>query len=128
MKVQTLKLFNVSHPLMMTETLSLLGHKYAEALPFSWQFTSDLSEANVLLWDGIITKKNKARMEDILKQVESGKILLLLGESTTLYENSKEVEKLNINEDQCVIASGWSVLPEDLLCAFETCYKKLNHV
>lgn len=123
-----LKLFNFSHPLVHTEWLSLLGDKYSSALPFKLEVVDSPASAQVILWDGIITAKNKAYVEKMLSGEGTNPIFLLLGESMTLVESNPEVELVDRSKLQYVEIPGWNVLPEELLNAFQSCYQKLKHV
>ncbi len=123
-----IKIFNFSHPLMTTEVLSLLGDKYVSSLPFSWEFSKDYDQSDIVMWDGVMTPKNNDIVEKILGDVKSGKVLLLLGESQTLHKDRPGVKILNTENLNMVELPGWSLLPEELLAAIETCYKKLKHV
>lgn len=127
-KNQTLKIFNFSHPLMQTEIFSLTGDKYKDTLPFKWEITSDYAASDVVLWDGVITVKNKEAVEKVIDDVKSGKVLFLLGESETLLKNHLMVKLQNTENLNCVARFGWNVLPEEILSALEICYKKSKHV
>jgi len=127
-KKTILKLFNFSHPLINTEVLSLMGNKYVETLPFNWQLTSDYNSAHILLWDGVITPKNRLVVEKMMTDLKSNKILLLIGESMTLLRDHPVIKLLNIENLNYVELPGWSILPEEILAAIETCYKKLENV
>lgn len=127
-KINTLKIFNFSHPLITTEILSLNGDKFNKTLPFSWEITSDYASSDVVLWDGVITVKNAEAVEKMIDDVKSGKVLLLIGESLTLLKDHPMVKLQNTENLNCVELFGWNILPEEILAAFETCHKKLKHV
>lgn len=127
-KNQTLKIFNFSHPLMQTEVFSLLGDKYKDTLSFKWEITNDYAASDVVLWDGVITVKNKEAVEKVIDDIKSGKVLFLLGESETLFKNHPMVKLQNTENLNCVARFGWNILPEEILSALETCYKKSKHV
>jgi hypothetical protein len=127
-KKSILNIFNFSHPLMNTEIFSLLGSKYSHSLPFEWCLTSDYHEAQVILWDGVITFKNKIFIEKIVADAKSGKILLLIGESWTLLKDHPLIKILDFDHLNYVNLPGWNVLPEEILAALETCFKKLENV
>jgi Ni,Fe-hydrogenase III small subunit len=127
-KEKTLQIFNFSHSLINTELLSLLGNKYHGALPFSWEFTTEIESSDVILWDGVITPKNNRYVEKLLSESRSGKILLLLGESRTLFQEQPGIKLLNIDHLNIVELPGWNALPEEILSSFYTCYKKLKNV
>lgn len=127
-KIRLLKIFNFSHPLMNTEVLSLLGDKYRETLPFQLELSSDYNSSDVILWDGVMTPRNHKIVEKILRDVKTGKVLLLIGESLTLFKDHALVRSLSTENLNCVELPGWNLLPEEILMALETCYKKSKHV
>lgn len=125
---ESLAIYQVSHPFMMTESFSLLGDKYLHALPFSLNFVDKMDEADVIIWDGVITPKNHVLAEMILEEMKKTKVLLLLNESMTLLKNHpiiKMFDPINLNY---VELTGWSTLPEDFLGALELCHQKLRNV
>lgn len=127
-KTQPLKIYNFSHPLMMTEVMSLVGDKYAQTLPFDWELSSDYAASDVVLWDGVITVRNRTIAEALIEDVKKGKVLLLIGESMTLLKDHPMVKLLNPENLNLVEVPGWNVLPEEILAALEACYKKSKHV
>lgn len=127
-KISSLKFYNFSHPLLNTEVLSLFGDKYERALSFSWEFTSDYETADVVLWDGVVTPRNTQQAERILSDVAKTKILLLIGESMTLFRGHSLVKSFSLEGIRVVELAGWNVLPEEILLAFESCYQKIKHV
>lgn len=127
-KTQPFKIFNFSHPLMATEVLSLLGDKYAQTLPFEWEFSTDYASSDVVLWDGVITVKNASLTQNMIEDVKQGKVLLLIGESLTLLKDHPMVKLQNTENLNVVEVPGWNVLPEEILLAIENCHKKSKHV
>jgi hypothetical protein len=127
-KIELIKVFNFSHPLMATEVLSVLGDKFSGSLPFEWELSKDYSSSDIVLWDGVITAKNQKIVDKILGDIKSGKVLLLVGESQTLLKQHPWIKTLNTENLNLVELSSWSVLPEEILGALENCYKKLKHV
>ncbi len=127
-QIEPLRIYNFSHPLMMTEIFSIAGDKFANALSFNWEMTTNYEIANVVLWDGIITPKNQVFVDKILKDIKSGKILLLIGESMTLLMNHPGLKILKPENLNYVELTGWNILPEEILSALEVCHKKLKYV
>ena len=123
-----LKLFNFSTPLMNTEVFSIAGDKYESTLPFSCHFVDDFGNSDVVLWDGVITTKNKKIAEKVLSGIGPSRILLLLGESATLLKDHPLVELVNPEHLNCIEIRGWNLLPEEFLQALSECHKKLQHV
>lgn len=127
-KQTPLRIYSFSHPLMLTEWLSILGNKYLETLPFAWEITNDYKNSDVVIWDGVITSKNRGLIETMLPDFKASKILLLMGESMTLFRDHPAVKFVDTSELKFVEVSGWSILPEEILSALETCYQKLKNV
>lgn len=127
-KTVSLKIYSFSHPLIQTEWLTILGDKYNRTLPFEWEMTADMKAAHVIAWDGVITPKNEALVEELLNEVKGNKLLLLIGESMTLLKNHPIVKIFDPKEINYVELAGWSILPEEILATLELCQQKLNHV
>jgi hypothetical protein len=127
-KPAPLRIFNFSHPLMHTEWLTLVGDKYHRTLPFEWEMVKDLSLAQVITWDGVISPKNQPVVNELLEALKGNKILLLIGESMTLLKNHPIVTLLDPKDLKFIEVSGWNVLPEEILAVLESCHQKLNHV
>lgn len=123
-----LKIFNFSSPLMYSEMLAIQGDKYSKVLPFEWIFVNELDQADIVVWDGIVTPKNTSFVSQMLEKVKSNKVLLLLGESMTLFKNHPIANSFDYSEVKTVEVAGWNVLPEEILSALEICREKLNHV
>jgi Ni,Fe-hydrogenase III small subunit len=123
-----LKIFNFSHPLMNTEWLSIMGDKYSSAFSFKWQMVTDPNEAQILVWDGVLTPKNQSIIEPFITDKKPGRLFLLLGESLTLLKDNPMIRIINTEEIEHVPLFGWNILPEDILVALEKCHQKLNHV
>ncbi len=127
-KRSLLKIFSLGHPLMTTEWRSILGDKYCHALPFDYVITDNMEEASVIAWDGLISLKQKRNVPEIEAQLKKGKVLLMIGESQTLFKDYPIVSIFNSPEIATIQLSGWSVLPEEILAALEACYQKITHV
>lgn len=127
-KPTPLKIFNFSHPLIHTEWMTLMGDKYHRTLSFEWEMVNDIESAAIVTWDGIVTPRNRELVEKMLTQLSGNKILLLIGESMTLLKNHPVVQSFETNELKIIEVPGWSLLPEEILGALETCHQKLNHV
>lgn len=123
-----MRIYNLSHSLMKTEIFSLLGDKYLSVLPEGSEIVPTPGEANVICWDGVLTKKFKSQLLKFVDQNKAGKVFLLTGESMTLVESNDAVEFLNTENLDVVRIPGWNVLPEELVGALIECHKKINHV
>lgn len=122
-----LKIYHLSHPLHQTEWLSVLGDKYSHALHFKWEEVEEIENSHIVVWDGVITQKNKYYIDSILPQLKT-KTVLLMGEARTLLKDEPSVKIYSNTEASVVELPGWSVLPEDILAVLEACYKKMTHV
>ncbi len=123
-----LKIFSLGHVLMTTEWKSILGDKYCHALPFDYLITDNIEEASVIFWDGLISLKRQSIQQEVQALISKGKILLILGESSTLFENHSIVQYYKNSDASTVYLNGWSILPEEILAALEACYQKTIHV
>ena len=106
----------------------MTGDKYSRALPFAWELTTDYDAADVVLWDGVITARNRSVAERVLADARGTKVLLLVGESATLFQNNPLVELVDPVAINAVELPGWNVLPEDILEALAKCHKRVNRV
>lgn len=127
-KIAPLKIFNFSHPLMVTEWLSIQSDKFSRSLPFTWEIVSDYASAEVVIWDGVITPKNEEIVSKMFTDFKEAKVLLLLGESMTLLKNHPTVKMLNPEGLRYVELAGWNILPEEILSALEQCRERIAHV
>jgi hypothetical protein len=122
------KIFCLANSIMSTELLSLKGSKYDKALSFDFEFSPHLNDCSIIAWDGIISSRMNIEIKRVIEFLRNGKILLLLGESYSLFKNSSSVELMPLENLNIVELTGWTVLPEDLLDALEKCHQKLSHV
>lgn len=123
-KKETLKIHCLSQPLLHTEWDSLMGDKYAHALPFTVEFVDQWEEAEIIAWDGIITVKNAYHMEKIIAALKAGKKLLLQGEARTAYRDNPLAKLVDLEGLAYEELPGWCVPPEDILQILQ----KLKHV
>lgn len=121
-----LRIFNFSHPLMVTESLALLGDKYVSALPFKISAVNNIQDSDIVLWDGVLTPKNKKMVNRMMESLSPSRLLIIMGESYTLLDENEVVKVYETREEK--ISSGWSLLPEDLLNVLLDCHKKLQNV
>jgi hypothetical protein len=124
-----LKVYLLPQLLLQSQWDSLLGDKYAHALPFRWEFTDDPALAHVIAWDGFYSPKARTYYEEVIALIKSGnKVLLLQREAFTLFNSSPFLESINVEQFPIVELSVGNALPEDLLAALEACRKKVNNV
>jgi hypothetical protein len=125
---EPLRLFSFSHLLLATELPALTGDKYAHALPFPWVLTADYDAADVVLWDGVITPRNRGAVVRLLADARGPKVLLLVGESATLLRDNPVAELVDPAGLNAVELPNWNLLPEDLLAALVECRKRVTRV
>lgn len=127
-KVAPIKIFSFSHPLMNTEWLSIQSDKFSRALNFEWEMVTDYASSEIVVWDGVITPKNKEIVSMMFNDFKENKVLLLIGESMTLLKSHPVVQMLNPTGLRVVEVAGWNILPEEILSALELAQQKLKHV
>lgn len=127
-ETEALKVFLLPNLMMNTEFISLLGDKYATALPFTWKFVTDIHAADVIVWNGVIAPKFQGFMELLKEELQGNKVLLLMSESTTLQKELKSVSALDLDNIRYVEVAVQTALPESILSALDECYQKLKHV
>ena len=125
---QILKIYSLSSPLLFTEVFAILGDKYNSALPFRWELTRDLSSAHIVLWDGVVTLRNKNLVQSTLSKLNPGKVLLFINGSATLLKESFTAQVIEPGNVPMVELKGWNILPEEIISAIEACQKKLTYV
>lgn len=123
-----MKVFHLSHPFEDTEWLSLSGDKYASALSFPLEETTTAQEADVVLWDGVMTPRTQAHVYSVLHSLSDRQILLLLGEARTLLEHSPFVKLFESRSVRIAELCGWSILPEQILSVLDKCQHALAEV
>jgi hypothetical protein len=123
-----LKIFCFGNPVLTTEMLSVLGDKFCHSLPFDIVITPSIEESSVIVWDGIISLKMRRVFPDILNYLRQNRVLLLIGDSSTLTEKQDILKQFQPDEIASVYLSGWNLLPEEILQALLTCYQKIKNV
>lgn len=123
-----LTIFALSQPLWSTEWASLRGDKFRNALPFPVRFVSNIEEAQVIAWNGMLTPKSSSALKPLIEKLNHGSILLLMGERRTLLEGHPFVKFANSSKWRVVELPGWSVLPEEMLKSIHECWELISHV
>lgn len=123
-----LKIYCLNQPLLSTEWRSVLGDKYAHALPFNFVITDKIQDADVIAWDGAMTLKQRRLLPEIESYLQKGKVLLMMGEVQTLYKDHPFIQLYQSSQVATIQLTGWSVLPEEILAALELCYQKITNV
>lgn len=111
------------------EWASLLGDKYFNALPFKWELTENVEEAQVFVWEGAVTPKSEPvlkKVEELLKQGE--RVLLLQPVAQSLMKDYSFTRTIDLEQVRYIELPSGSLLPEDLLWGLDECQKKLKHV
>jgi hypothetical protein len=123
-----LKFFCLGNPATSTELLSVLGDKFCHAPPFELILTSSIEESSVIVWDGVVSLKMRRIFPDILNYLRQNRVLLLIGDSSTLIQKQSFLNQFQPDEIASVCLNGWSLLPEEIIGAFEKCYQKIKNV
>jgi Ni,Fe-hydrogenase III small subunit len=123
-----MNVYLLSHAALHTEWLSLMGDKYRHLPEFEWQIVPTPEQADVFVWDGIISPKGRTSLKPILEYLHGNKVLLLQGEGQTLMSDHPYMKLVNLTNLKYVQLPGWSVLPEAIIEALKQCYQKLGHV
>jgi hypothetical protein len=126
---KVLKIFLLSRSSLAIQWSSLMGDKYSHALPFPWEFTTHLHDADVISWDGFMNSKSSYYYQEVIEVLKDKKSLLILeNEATSLYQKNSFLSRICLDDIPFIELSGGNVVPEDLLAALEECHKRLGHV
>ncbi len=124
-----LKIFSLSAKDSHHELSSILGDKFKSSLPFSWEITNDLNQANVVFSDGFYNDKFKEYFFHALNILKSNKgILVLHYEMKTLLEQVKQLNQIPLDGFDYFELVGADALPEEILSILNQCYEKLKNV
>lgn len=123
-----LKIFCLNQPLLTTEWISVMGDKYAQALPFDFTLVDNIQEASVIAWDGVVTVKQRRLLPVIEAELQKGKVLLMMGEAQTLFKNHPFLQLYQSSQVATIQLTGWTVLPEEILAALVMCHQKIINV
>jgi len=124
-----LKIFSLSAKDSHYELLSILGDKFNSSLPFSWEITNDLNQANVVFSGGFYNEKFKEYFFHALDVIKvNNAILVLHYEIKTLLEQVELLKKIPLENIEYVEIVGADALPEEILSVLNQCYEKLKNV
>lgn len=126
--MNTLKVFVVANPATYNEWAILKSTKYSGAFDFNWEFTSNIDEAQVFIWDGVknITSQDTfRRVEDILSS--EGHILLWV-RLIDFLEDFKTTSLIDLDQTRYVELNHSELRPESMIWALKECKKKLTNV
>lgn len=127
MEKSTFKIYCLGGPLLSTEWNSIMGDKYREHLNFEPVLVSTPDEAQVIVWDGVITPKSQVMISELIDRVSEKTVFLLTGEAATLFQDHPFV-RLNTRKLQSVFLPPSKVLPEELLESLELCRSRSVNV
>lgn len=127
MEKSTLNIFCLGGPLLSTEWVSLLGDKYRSHMDFEPVIVSEAGEADVVVWDGVLTPKSSMIITEFLEKLSEKTTLLITGEAKTLFLDHPFV-KLHPKMLDAVYLPPSRMLPEEILEALAECRMKGTHV
>jgi hypothetical protein len=127
MEKTKLKIFCLSGPLLSTEWASIMGDKYQHHMNFEPVLVGNISDAQVIVWDGVLTPKSGPVFSQLLDDIHEQVVFLITGEAATLYHDHPFV-KLSDRMNGAVHLSPSRTLPEEILEALDECQKRLTHV
>jgi Ni,Fe-hydrogenase III small subunit len=127
MDKNALNIYCLGGPLLSTELASIMGDKYREHLSFEPVLVATPDEAQVIVWDGVITPKSQQAITELLDRVGEKTVFLLTGEASTFFLDHPFI-RLNTRKLQSVFLPPSKVLPEEILESLELCRSRSGHV
>src|SRR6478672_6970869 len=85
MEKVTLNIFCLGGPLLSTEWASIMSDKYRAHMAFEPVIVQTPADANIVVWDGILTPKSTPIIGEFLKNLSDKTVLLITGEGKTLF-------------------------------------------
>lgn len=126
--MNTLKVFVVANPATHNEWAILKSTKYAGAFDFNWDFTPNLDEAHVFIWDGVKNIASQETFEKIEKILSSEGHILLWVRLIDFLEEFKTTLLVNLDQTRYVEINHSELRPESMIWALSECKKKLTNV
>ncbi|HLT22161.1 MAG TPA: hypothetical protein VKZ84_01915 [Bacteriovoracaceae bacterium] len=126
--MNTLKVFVVANPATYNEWAILKGTKYFGALDFDWEFTSEVDEANVFIWDGVKNIVSQNMFSKVEKKISSEGHILLWVRLLDFFEKFKSSVLIDLDQTRYVEVNESQLCPETMIWALNECKKKLTHV
>lgn len=123
-----MKVFVVANPATYNEWAILRSSKYQGALDFSWEFTSNIDDAHVFIWDGVKNIASHGIFSQIEKKISSEGHLLLWTRQLDFFENFKTISLVDLDQTRYVAVNISELSPETMIWALRECKKKLNNV
>lgn len=127
MNTGTLKFYCLGGPHSSTEWWSITGDKYRDYKGLNPVMVTAPEEAEIIIWDGIISPKSAAHINELLDNIAGSVVFLMTGEAATFHRDYPVV-KINNRDLPAVFLPPSRVLPEELLEALDECRKRRNHV
>ncbi len=127
MEKNTLNIYCLGGPLLSTEWASIMGDKYREHLNFEPVLVASPDEAQVIVWDGVMTPKSHTTISELIDRVGEKTVFLLTGEATTLLQDHPFI-RFNTRKLSSVFLPPSKVLPEEILESLQECRKMVGHV
>lgn len=127
MEKTSLKIYCLGGPLLSTEWASIMGDKYREHLSFEPVLVATPDEAQVIVWDGVMTPKSQQTITELIDRVGEKAVFLLTGEASTLFVDHPFV-RLNTRKLSSVFLPPSKVLPEEILESLELCRSRSVNV
>ncbi len=127
MDKNALNIYCLGGPHLSTEWMSIMGDKYRGHCSFEPVLVSTPEDAEVVVWDGILTPKNSRIIQELLDRLSDKVVFLISGEASTFHLDHPFV-RLNSRELPTVFLSPSKTLPEEILDALQECRKKASHV
>ncbi|MES2529154.1 MAG: hypothetical protein V4598_18860 [Bdellovibrionota bacterium] len=127
MEKNTLNIYCLGGPLLSTEWTSIMGDKYREHLNFEPVLVASPDEAQIIVWDGVMTPKSHHSITKLIDRVGDKTVFLLTGEATTLLQDHPFI-RFNTRKLSSVFLPPSKVLPEEILESLQECRKLAGHV
>lgn len=126
--MNVLKVFVVANPATYNEWAVLKSTKYLGALDFSWDFTSELDEAHVFIWDGIKNTAAQNTFSKVEKKISTEGHILLWLRHLDFFESFKSTSVVDLDQTRYVEVNSSELTPESMIWALSECKKKLTNV
>ena len=117
------KLFTLPSSQLALEWESLFGDKYRDATEFTLVETYSPTDADAIVWDGILNPKSQEVIDHLRPVLDRGVPLILTGERRAFIEDSEIAELAPSPGWKTIPLPPWGSLPEDLLVALTQCLK-----
>src|SRR5690606_7249845 len=113
--MNTLKVFVVANPATYNEWAILKGTKYFGALDFDWEFTSEVDEANVFIWDGVKNIVSQNMFSKVEKKISSEGHILLWVRLLDFFEKFKSSVLIDLDQTRYVEVNESQLCPETMI-------------